>query len=341
MKARILLISLLFISVGAMAQVADDDPRVRAGQRDSDAGGHGAGVARPYWRDHHCQRRQAVLKYGSQAENGVVYIETASPLPRKEMNVLLSSESPHTDSLLRKYGNDSSFYFIVNGKPVTPTNETGLMTLDRKTFRSVRVISEKEVQDKYQVMDRKRRDRYHQLRRLNIFPSLHLNLQHMKLDILAIAVHPDDVELGCAGTLMVHARRGMKVGVVDLTRGELGTRGTPELREQEAQVAAKIMGLEIRENLGLADGFFRNDTMEQMAIITAIRKYRPLSIVLANAMDDRHPDHGKGRQTDCRQLFPGRVKKDSNYGRRAGTGSVASEAGFSFPAVTVIMSLTL
>ncbi len=114
----------------------------------------------------------------------------------------------------------------------------------------------------------------------------------MKLDILAIAVHPDDVELGCAGTLMVHAQQGMKVGVVDLTRGELGTRGTPELREQEAQAAAKIMGLEVRENLGLADGFFRNDTMEQMAIITAIRKYQP-EIVLANAMDDRHPDHGR------------------------------------------------
>lgn len=114
----------------------------------------------------------------------------------------------------------------------------------------------------------------------------------MKLDILAIAVHPDDVELGCAGTLMIHAQQGMKVGVVDLTRGELGTRGTPELREQEAQAAAKIMGLEVRENLGLADGFFRNDTKEQMAIITAIRKYRP-EIVLANAMDDRHPDHGR------------------------------------------------
>lgn len=121
---------------------------------------------------------------------------------------------------------------------------------------------------------------------------MHLNLQHMKLDILAIAVHPDDVELGCAGTLMIHAQQGMKVGVVDLTRGELGTRGTPELREQEAQAAAKIMGLEVRENLGLADGFFRNDTKEQMAIITAIRKYRP-EIVLANAMDDRHPDHGR------------------------------------------------
>jgi bacillithiol biosynthesis deacetylase BshB1 len=130
----------------------------------------------------------------------------------------------------------------------------------------------------------------------------------MKLDILAIAVHPDDVELGCAGTLMVHAQQGMKVGVVDLTRGELGTRGTPELREQEAQAAAKIMGLEVRENLGLADGFFRNDTMEQMAIITAIRKYRP-DIVLANAMDDRHPDHGRAGKLVADSCFLAGLRK--------------------------------
>ncbi|MET3877514.1 bacillithiol biosynthesis deacetylase BshB1 [Chitinophaga sp. OAE865] len=130
----------------------------------------------------------------------------------------------------------------------------------------------------------------------------------MKLDILAIAVHPDDVELGCAGTLMIHAQQGMKVGVVDLTRGELGSRGTPELRAQEAQAAAKIMGLEVRENLGLADGFFRNDTMEQMAIITAIRKYRP-EIVLANAMDDRHPDHGRAGKLIADSCFLAGLRK--------------------------------
>lgn len=130
----------------------------------------------------------------------------------------------------------------------------------------------------------------------------------MKLDILAIAVHPDDVELGCAGTLMIHAQQGMKVGVVDLTRGELGTRGTPELREQEAQAAGKIMGLEVRENLGLADGFFRNDTMEQMAIITAIRKYQP-DIVLANAMDDRHPDHGRAGKLIADSCFLAGLRK--------------------------------
>jgi bacillithiol biosynthesis deacetylase BshB1 len=137
---------------------------------------------------------------------------------------------------------------------------------------------------------------------------LHLNLQQMKLDILAIAVHPDDVELGCAGTLMVHAQQGMKVGVVDLTRGELGTRGTPELRIQEAAAAAKIMGLEVRENLGLADGFFRNDTMEQLAIITAIRKYRP-DIVLANAVDDRHPDHGRAAKLIADSCFMAGLRK--------------------------------
>ncbi|SHM71069.1 bacillithiol biosynthesis deacetylase BshB1 [Chitinophaga jiangningensis] len=130
----------------------------------------------------------------------------------------------------------------------------------------------------------------------------------MKLDLLAIAVHPDDVELGCSGTLMMHAASGMKVGVVDLTRGELGTRGTPELREQEAQAAAKIMGLEVRENLGLADGFFRNDTMEQLAIITAIRKYRP-EIVLANAIDDRHPDHGRAARLIADSCFLSGLRK--------------------------------
>lgn len=114
----------------------------------------------------------------------------------------------------------------------------------------------------------------------------------MKLDILAIAAHPDDVELACAGTLMVHAAQGMKVGVLDLTKGELGTRGTPETRAAEAAASAKVMGLAVRENLGLPDGFFRNDTEEQLQLISMIRKYRP-DIVLANARADRHPDHGR------------------------------------------------
>lgn len=114
----------------------------------------------------------------------------------------------------------------------------------------------------------------------------------MKLDILAIAVHPDDVELGCSGTLMMEKLNGKKVGVLDLTRGELGTRGTPELREQEAALAAGIMALDVRENALLPDGFFRNDEASQRILISYIRKFQP-EIVLANALDDRHPDHGR------------------------------------------------
>ncbi len=114
----------------------------------------------------------------------------------------------------------------------------------------------------------------------------------MKLDILAIAVHPDDVELGCSGTLMMEKRNGKKVGVLDLTRGELGTRGTAELRDIEAATAAEIMNLDVRENALLADGFFRNDEESQRVLISFIRKYQP-EIVLANALADRHPDHGR------------------------------------------------
>lgn len=117
-------------------------------------------------------------------------------------------------------------------------------------------------------------------------------MKNVKLDILAVAVHPDDVELGCGGTLLMEKRHGKKTGVVDLTRGELGTRGTPELRAEEAARAAEIMELDVRENLGMADGFFRNDEEHQRLLIRAIRKYRP-EIVLANALDDRHPDHGR------------------------------------------------
>lgn len=114
----------------------------------------------------------------------------------------------------------------------------------------------------------------------------------MKLDILAIAVHPDDVELGCSGTLMMEKLQNRSVGVVDLTRGELGTRGSVELRAEESAKAAAIMKLDVRENLGMADGFFKNDEAHQRMLIKAIRKYRP-EIVLANALDDRHPDHGR------------------------------------------------
>jgi bacillithiol biosynthesis deacetylase BshB1 len=117
----------------------------------------------------------------------------------------------------------------------------------------------------------------------------------MKLDILVMAAHPDDAELSCAGTILKHIAAGKKVGIVDFTRGELGTRGTPEIRLQESADATKILGLHARENLGIRDGFFRNDEETQLKLIEVIRKYQP-EIVLANALEDRHPDHGKGAQ---------------------------------------------
>lgn len=112
----------------------------------------------------------------------------------------------------------------------------------------------------------------------------------MKLDILVIAVHPDDAELGCAGTLIKHKKQGKKIGIIDLTRGELGSRGTAESRDQEAAAAAEILQLDVRENLGMRDGFFLNDEQHQMAVIQKIRQYRP-DIIIANAIEDRHPDH--------------------------------------------------
>ncbi len=115
----------------------------------------------------------------------------------------------------------------------------------------------------------------------------------MKLDILAIGAHPDDVELSCSGTLAKEIANGKKVGILDLTRGELGTRGSAEIREKEATEAARILGISIRENLGFGDGFFINDKSHQLEIIKILRKYRP-EIVLCNAIDDRHIDHGKG-----------------------------------------------
>ena len=114
----------------------------------------------------------------------------------------------------------------------------------------------------------------------------------MKLDVLAIGVHPDDVELGCSGALVNEMRKGKKAGILDLTQGELGTRGTAETRHTEAAAAAKIMGAVVRENLKMRDGFFKNDEEHQLQLIRAIRKYQP-EVVLANALNDRHPDHGR------------------------------------------------
>jgi bacillithiol biosynthesis deacetylase BshB1 len=114
----------------------------------------------------------------------------------------------------------------------------------------------------------------------------------MKLDILAFGVHPDDVELSCTGVLLVEQRNGKKTGIIDLTAGELGTRGTPETRKTESAAAAKILGVEIRENLVMADGFFQNNEANQRKIITALRTYQP-EVILCNAPEDRHPDHGR------------------------------------------------
>ncbi|WP_281226080.1 bacillithiol biosynthesis deacetylase BshB1 [Flavobacterium aquiphilum] len=115
----------------------------------------------------------------------------------------------------------------------------------------------------------------------------------MKLDILAFGAHPDDVELGCSGTILKEISLGKKVGIIDLTHGELGTRGSAEIRDQEASAAAEILGVSVRENLNMRDGFFVNDEKHQLEIIKMIRKYQP-EIVLCNAIDDRHIDHGKG-----------------------------------------------
>ncbi|HSD07549.1 bacillithiol biosynthesis deacetylase BshB1 [Flavobacterium sp.] len=115
----------------------------------------------------------------------------------------------------------------------------------------------------------------------------------MKLDILAFGAHPDDVELGCSGTILKEISLGKTVGIIDLTRGELGTRGSAEIRDKEANDAAKILGVSIRENLNMRDGFFVNDEKHQLEIIKMIRKYQP-EIVLCNAIDDRHIDHAKG-----------------------------------------------
>lgn len=124
----------------------------------------------------------------------------------------------------------------------------------------------------------------------------------MKLDILAFGAHPDDVELGCAGTILKEVALGKKVGIVDLTRGELGTRGSAEIRDKEAAAAAAILGVSVRENLAFRDGFFVNDEPHQLEVIKMIRKYQP-EIVLCNAVDDRHIDHPKGSQLVSEACF--------------------------------------
>lgn len=134
----------------------------------------------------------------------------------------------------------------------------------------------------------------------------------MKLDILAIASHPDDAELSCSGTLAAHVAKGYLVGILDLTRGEMGTRGTPELRLKEAEAASSVLKLSMRENLGFEDVFFLDDKAHHLEIVKVIRKYQP-EIILANAIRDRHPDHGKGASVASKACFISGLRKTETF----------------------------
>jgi bacillithiol biosynthesis deacetylase BshB1 len=135
------------------------------------------------------------------------------------------------------------------------------------------------------------------------------------VDILAIGIHPDDVELSCAGTLLKHIAAGYSAGILDLTKGELGTRGNGELRLKEADAAAKILGVEFRENLGMEDGFFKNDKTNLFLLVEKIRQHRP-KIVLCNAVSDRHPDHGRASQMISEACFyAGLAKIETAHGK--------------------------
>ena len=130
----------------------------------------------------------------------------------------------------------------------------------------------------------------------------------MKLDILAFAAHPDDVEMSCGATIAKYASLGKKVGIVDFTQGQMGTRGTPELRLQEAEKSAKILNLAVRENLGFEDVYFTNDIEHQLKVVEMIRKYQP-EIIFANAQTERHPDHEKAAQIVKTAVFLSGLKK--------------------------------
>ncbi|MFY0626899.1 MAG: bacillithiol biosynthesis deacetylase BshB1 [Reichenbachiella sp.] len=130
----------------------------------------------------------------------------------------------------------------------------------------------------------------------------------MKLDVLVFGAHPDDVELSCSGTILSMVAKGKKVGVVDFTKGEMGTRGTPEIRMKEATAAAEILGLSVRDNLGFQDVFFKNDDDHVMEVVKKIRQYQP-RVILANAISDRHPDHGKAADIVKRAFFLSGLKK--------------------------------
>lgn len=135
----------------------------------------------------------------------------------------------------------------------------------------------------------------------------------IKLDILVLPVHPDDAELGCAGVILKHNAMGKKTGIVDLTRGELGTRGTPEIRLKEAEAAGEILGLAVRDNLGIPDGFFQNTPEYQMKVIEVIRRYQP-EIIITNAYHDRHPDHGRASDLVQASCFLAGLRKIETFG---------------------------
>ena len=130
----------------------------------------------------------------------------------------------------------------------------------------------------------------------------------MKLDILVFGAHPDDVELGCGGTIIKHVEQGFKVGVIDLTQGELGTRGSAKTRKKESEIASDILGICLRENMGFKDGFFKDNEKNKLALIQKIRTYKP-SIVITNAPNDRHPDHGRASSITVDACFLSGLEK--------------------------------
>lgn len=143
---------------------------------------------------------------------------------------------------------------------------------------------------------------------IHSFETYSFKINHMKLDLLVLAVHPDDAELGCSGTIIKHIAQGKKVGIVDFTQGELGTRGTIETRAAEAEASSKIMGLHARENIKIRDGFFKNDEPHQLEVVKMIRKYQP-EIILTNALYDRHPDHGRASELANDAIFLSGLRK--------------------------------
>ncbi len=159
--------------------------------------------------------------------------------------------------------------------------------------------------------------------------SLHPEIldYRMKLDLLAFGVHPDDVELSCAGVLLVEQLNGKKTGIIDLTQGELGSRGTAEIRMEEAAAASKILGITVRENLAMADGFFANDETHQRKVITALRKYQP-EIIFCNAPTDRHPDHGRSAKLVADAAFLSGLKKIETTDNGIAAGSMAPKICF-------------